>query len=166
MAKITTVRVLLALATSKDWKQWPLDVKNPFLHRELDREVYMNQPKGFESSANPNHVCKLRKAHYGLKQAPKTWYGKIAEFLTESGYSVAHADSSLFIKEREGKLAIVLVYVFKLGSGTISWCSKRQPTVSLSTTKVEYRVAAGAAQESTWLKLLREDLHQRIDYPI
>ncbi|KAE8686769.1 Detected protein of unknown function [Hibiscus syriacus] len=42
-------------------------------------------------------------------------------------------------------------YVFKLGSGTISWCSKRQPTVSLSTTKAEYRAAAMAAQESTWL---------------
>ena len=71
----------------------------------------MNQPKGFESAANPNHVYKLRKALYGLKQAPRAWYGKIAEFLTQSGYSVAHADSSLFIKEREGKLAIVLVYV-------------------------------------------------------
>ena len=57
-------------------------------------------------------------------------------------------------------------YVFKFFSGIISWCSKRQPTVSLSTTQAEYRAAAGAAQESPWLKLLREDLHQRIDYPI
>jgi len=71
----------------------------------------MNQPKGFEDANNLNHVCKLRKALYGLKQAPRAWYGKTAEFLTRSGYSVAHADSSLFIKEREGKLAIVLVYV-------------------------------------------------------
>ena len=53
-------------------------------------------------------------------------------------------------------------YVFKFGSGTISWCSKRQPTVSLSTTEAEY----GAAQENTWLKLLMEDWHQKIEYPI
>ena len=71
----------------------------------------MNQPKGFESAANSNHACKLRKILYGLKQASKAWYGKIVEFLTESGHLVAHADSSFFIKEREEKLAIVLVYV-------------------------------------------------------
>ena len=57
-------------------------------------------------------------------------------------------------------------YVFKLGSRTISSCNKRQPTVSLSTREVEYRAAAGVAQESTWLKLLIEDWHQKIDYPI
>ena len=85
-----------------------MDVKNAFLHGELDREIYMNQPKGFESATKLNHVCKLRKALYGLKQAPRGWYGKIAEFLTRSGYLVVHADSSLFIKEREGKLAIVV----------------------------------------------------------
>lgn len=88
-----------------------MNVKNSFLHGELDREIYMNQPKGFEDATNPNHVCKLGKALYGLKQAPRAWYGKIVEFLTRSGYLVAHTDSSLFTKEREGKLAIVLVYV-------------------------------------------------------
>jgi len=57
-------------------------------------------------------------------------------------------------------------YIFMLGSGAISWCSKRQPTVSLSTTEVEYRAAVMAAQESTWLMQLLEDLHQLIKYPI
>ncbi|KAL5549787.1 hypothetical protein UlMin_005018 [Ulmus minor] len=57
-------------------------------------------------------------------------------------------------------------YVFKLGSGTISWCSKRQPTVSLSTTEAEYRAAAMAAQESTWLIQLMNDLHQPVDYAV
>ena len=57
-------------------------------------------------------------------------------------------------------------YVFKLGSGTISWCSKRQPTVSLSTTEAEYRAAAMVAQESTWLIQLMNNLHQPVDYVI
>ncbi|KAL5577449.1 hypothetical protein UlMin_019148 [Ulmus minor] len=57
-------------------------------------------------------------------------------------------------------------YVFKLGSGTISWCSKRQPTVSLSTTEAEYRAAAMAAQESTWLIQLMNNLHQPVDYAV
>ncbi|KAL6342786.1 hypothetical protein AAG906_016621 [Vitis piasezkii] len=57
-------------------------------------------------------------------------------------------------------------YVFMLGSGAISWCSKRQPTVSLSTTEAEYRAAAMAAQESTWLIRLMNDLHQLVDYAV
>jgi hypothetical protein len=346
VAKLTTVRVLLALAANKDWNLWQMDVKNAFLHGELDREIYMIQPMGFQNQDHPEYVCKLRKALYGLKQAPRAWYGKIAEFLTQSGYSVTPADTSLFVKANEGKLAIVLVYVddlvitgddeeeilrtkenlsvrfqmkelgqlkhflglevdrtregiflcqqkyskdllkrfgmleckpiskpmepnakmcahegkdledatmyrqlvgsliyltltrpdisyavsvmsrymqnpkkphleavrrilryvkstidygllykkgedcklvgycdadyagdhdtrrsttgyvFKLGSGTISWCSKRQPTVSLSTTEAEYRAAAMATQESTWLMQLMRDLHQPIDYAV
>lgn len=111
VAKIKTVRVLLALAASKDWNLWQMDVKNAFLHGELDRVIYMNQPMGFQSQAHPEYVCKLRKALYGLKQAPRAWYGKIAEFLTRSGFSVTPADSSLFVKISGHKLAIVLVYV-------------------------------------------------------
>ena len=111
VAKITTVRVLLALAASKSWKLWQMDVKKAFLHGELDRQIYMEQPQGFRSKAHPDHVCKLKKALYGLKQAPRAWYGKIAEFLTQSAYTVAPADSSLFVKAQDGRLAIVLVYV-------------------------------------------------------
>jgi len=111
VAKLTTVRVLLALAASKNWNLWQMDVKNAFLHGELDREIYMDQPMGFQSQDHPEYVCKLRKALYGLKQTPRAWYGKIVEFLTHSGYLVTSADASLFIKAKEEKLAIVLVYV-------------------------------------------------------
>lgn len=54
-------------------------------------------------------------------------------------------------------------YVFNLGSGAISWCSKRQPTVSLSTTEAEYRAGAIAAQEYAWLTQLMKDLNQPIE---
>ncbi|KAL0402265.1 UNVERIFIED_CONTAM: Retrovirus-related Pol polyprotein from transposon RE1 [Sesamum latifolium] len=111
VAKLTTVRVLLALAASKNWNLWQMDVKNAFLHGELDREIYMNQPTGFLNLDHPEYVCKLRKALYGLKQAPRAWYGKIVEFLTHGGYLMISADSSLFIKAKERKLAVVLVYV-------------------------------------------------------
>ena len=57
-------------------------------------------------------------------------------------------------------------YFFSLGLGPISWCSKRQPTVALSSTEAEYRSATMAAQESIWLKQLMEDLHQPTDYEV
>ena len=56
--------------------------------------------------------------------------------------------------------------MFSLGLGAISWYSKRQPTVSLSTTEAEYRAATMEAQESTWLLQLMKVLHQQVDYGV
>ncbi|CAL1355517.1 unnamed protein product [Linum trigynum] len=70
----------------------------------------MEQRRGFEST-NFDYFCKLKKALYCLKQAPRAWYRKIGEFLLQCGYSVNPSDSSLFVKEQDKKLAIVLDYV-------------------------------------------------------
>ena len=83
VAKITIVRVLLALAACKYWRLWQMGVKNDFLHGELDRQIDMIQPKGFEIITRPDYVCKLKKTLYGLKQAPRAWYSKIAKSLIE-----------------------------------------------------------------------------------
>ena len=88
-----------------------MDVKNTFLHSELDQEIYMEQPKCFKSKTYPNYVCKLKKALYGLKQALRAWYGKIVEFLVQNGYSMAPINSSQFTKVRNENITIVLVYV-------------------------------------------------------
>lgn len=109
--KLTTVRVLLAFTVSKGWKLRQMDVKNAFLNVELDRDIYMEQPRGFEDEAHQAYVCKLRKTLCGLKQAPRAWYGKIVKFLVESGFAVAPADSSLFVKALGSKVTIILVYV-------------------------------------------------------
>src|SRR6185437_9601369 len=95
----------------KSWKLWQMDVKDAFLHGELYKAIYTEQPRGFESEIHPEYVCKLKKALYGLKQAPRAWYGKIGEFLLQSGFKVAPSDSSLFVKEKKNRLVIVLVYV-------------------------------------------------------
>ena len=74
----------------------------------------MNQPREFENQAQPEYVCKLRKTLYCLKQAPRVYYGKITKFLIQSGYSVAHVNSRLFVKDSKGKLATMLVYMDEL----------------------------------------------------
>ena len=70
VAKLNTVRVLLSLAANQDWVLHQLDVKNVFLNSDLEDEMYVEIPPGFESKFNNNKVCKLRKSLYSLKQSP------------------------------------------------------------------------------------------------
>jgi hypothetical protein len=81
VVKAATIRLILSLVVSKGWSLRQLDVQNPFLHSVLEEEVYMRQPHGYESSDNPNFVCTLDKAIYGLKQAPCTWYSWLSSKL-------------------------------------------------------------------------------------
>lgn len=111
VAKLTTVRVLLAVAACRQWELTQMDVNNAFLYGELDHVIYMDQPSGFVSQDRPDYVCKLKKAIYGLKQSPRAWFGKIAEFLELNGFQLTHADTSLFIKKIDDKVVVVLVYV-------------------------------------------------------
>lgn len=111
VAKLTTIRVLLALAVSKGWTLWKMDVSKTFLYGDLDHVIHMEQPMGFESTKYPNYVCKLKKALYGLKQSPRAWFGKIVEFLEHNGFIITTDDASLFVKTIGDKVAVVLVYV-------------------------------------------------------
>ncbi|KAL7598636.1 hypothetical protein Lser_V15G26849 [Lactuca serriola] len=71
----------------------------------------MDQPQGFVSKTHPQYVCNLKKAFYRLKQSPRAWFGKIAEFLEHNGYSITAFDASLFVKSKGDKVVVVLVYV-------------------------------------------------------
>jgi hypothetical protein len=68
VVKPATVRTVLALALSRDWLVYQLDVMNAFLHDTLTETVYCTQPVGFVDPAHPDMVCKLNKSLYGLKQ--------------------------------------------------------------------------------------------------
>ena len=70
LAKMVTVHTIISLAANKDWTLWKFDVKNDFLYGELDCDIFMEQPQGFVLKKFPNYVCRLKKAFYGLKQAP------------------------------------------------------------------------------------------------
>jgi hypothetical protein len=74
VARLESIRILLAYATYHDFKLYKMDVKSAFLNGPIKEEVYVEQPHGFEDSEYPNHVYKLLKALYGLKQAPRAWY--------------------------------------------------------------------------------------------
>eukprot|EP00261_Vitis_vinifera_P040707 XP_019081950.1 PREDICTED: uncharacterized protein LOC109124308 [Vitis vinifera] len=107
---MTTVRAFLAIAASKNWELHQMDVHNAFLHGDLEEEVYMKLPPGFERS-DPNLVCRLRKSLYGLKQAPRCWFAKLVTTLKGYGFLQSYSDYSLFTYTKGNVQINVLVYV-------------------------------------------------------
>jgi hypothetical protein len=111
VAKLNTVRILLSLAANLDWPLHQLDVKNAFLNGDLEEEVYMDIPPGFEDRFGSN-VCKLNKSLYGLKQSPRAWFEKFTQSMKKQGYIQGQADHTLFTKfSQDGKIAVLIVYV-------------------------------------------------------
>jgi hypothetical protein len=75
IARLEAIRILLSFSVAKGFKLYQMDVKIAFLNGFLEEEVYVRQPPGFESVEFPHRVYRLRKALYGLKPAPRAWYG-------------------------------------------------------------------------------------------
>ena len=71
VVKMTSVRTILSLVAVEDLHLEQLDVKTTFLHGDLEEEIYMHQPQGYEVKGKDNLVCRLKKRMYGLKQAPR-----------------------------------------------------------------------------------------------
>jgi hypothetical protein len=76
VTKMSTVRTLISCAVNFGWPLHQLDVKNVFLHGDLEEEVYMKIPPGFANNQTSGKVCKLKKSLYGLKQSPHAWFGR------------------------------------------------------------------------------------------
>jgi hypothetical protein len=74
VARLESIRILFAYVTQHDFKLYQMDVKSAFLNGSIKKEVYVKQPPGFESEEYLNHVYKLHKALYELKQTPRVWY--------------------------------------------------------------------------------------------
>lgn len=111
VVRLEAIRMLLAYACHKDFKLFQMDVKSAFLNGFIEKEVYVEQPPGFESHEFPNHVFKLRKALYGLKQAPRAWYERLSGFLIKNGFKRGKLDTTLFIKTIDDDMLLVQIYV-------------------------------------------------------
>ncbi|KAK1627611.1 hypothetical protein QYE76_001926 [Lolium multiflorum] len=111
VARLESIRILLAFASHHGFKLQQMDVKSAFLNGPLQEEVYVKQPPGFEDPHFPDHVFKLKKALYGLKQAPRAWYEHLKELLEDRGFEVGKIDPTLFTKKVNGELFICQLYV-------------------------------------------------------
>ena len=103
VARLESIRMFLALAVYKGFKIYQMDVKSAFLNGNLEEEVFIEQPNGFILSDDPNMVCKLRKALYGLKHAPRAWYSRLDTYLHQIGFRRGLVDSNLYIFSEENK---------------------------------------------------------------
>ena len=113
VAKVTSIRLFLSLAALFHWPLHQLDIKNAFLHGDLQEEVYMEQPPGFVAQGGMSGmVCRLKKALYGLKQSPRVWFGRFSAVVVDFGLAQSSTNHSLFYRITEsGRRILLLVYV-------------------------------------------------------
>nr|GEW66658.1 copia protein [Tanacetum cinerariifolium] len=111
VARLKAIRIFLAYAAHKYMVVYQMDVKTVFLSGNLWEEVYVSQPDGFVDPDNPNHVYKLKKALYRLKQAPRVWYDMLSSFMISQDFSKGSVDLTLFIHRNGNDLLMVQIYV-------------------------------------------------------
>ena len=87
-----TIRVLFSVAANKDWPLYQFDVKNAFVHGEIEELVYMKAPPGFSNKYGSGGRCKLKKALYGLKQSLRAWFGRFTATMKKFGYEQSNSD--------------------------------------------------------------------------
>ncbi|KAI3505789.1 hypothetical protein L1887_28040 [Cichorium endivia] len=111
VAKIKSIRIMLAIAAFHDYEIWQMDVKTAFLNGKLTEDVYMNQPEGFEDTKHPDKVCKLEKSIYGLKQASRSWNLCFHEKVKEFGFSRSEDESCVYVKASGSIVTFLVLYV-------------------------------------------------------
>lgn len=110
VVKQTTFRAMLTLASTRKMLAKHIDIKTAYLYGQLQEEIYMRQPPGYEIG-NQNDVCRLRRSLYGLKQAARVWNERIDSVLKAMGFHQSQADPCLYILEASGTYIFLLIYV-------------------------------------------------------
>uniref|UniRef100_A0ACD5ZX98 Uncharacterized protein n=1 Tax=Avena sativa TaxID=4498 RepID=A0ACD5ZX98_AVESA len=111
VARLESVRLILALAAHRGWEVHHMDVKSAFLNGDLEEEVYVSQPPGFITDGHEHGVYKLHKALYGLRQAPRAWNAKLDASLASLGFTRSVTEHGVYARGTGNALLIVGVYV-------------------------------------------------------
>ncbi|GJT64585.1 retrovirus-related pol polyprotein from transposon TNT 1-94 [Tanacetum coccineum] len=109
--RIEAICIFVANVAHRNMMIYQMNVKTAFLNGKLKEEVYVSQPEGFVDQDNPSHVYKLKKALYGFKQAPRTWYDMLSSFLISQHFSKGAVDPTLFTRKAGNDLLLVQIYV-------------------------------------------------------
>nr|GFA03933.1 retrovirus-related Pol polyprotein from transposon TNT 1-94 [Tanacetum cinerariifolium] len=147
VARLEAVRIFIAYATHKSFLIFQMDVKTAFLNGPLKEEVYVAQPDGFVDTDHPEKVYQLRKTLYGLKQAPRAWYDKLSKFLTLKGF-IKDADHAGCIDSSKTTSRGIQF----LGDKLVSWMSKKQNCIAVSSAEAEYVALSASCAQVMWMR--------------
>nr|GEV89745.1 copia protein [Tanacetum cinerariifolium] len=163
VARLESIRILLAYAYALDFKLFQMDVKSTLLNGFINEEVYVVQPLGFIDFEKPDHVYKLKKALYGLKQAPKAWHSHLGLWYPKGTdrETVIYVDSD-HAGDYVDRNSTSGICTF-VGCCLTSWFSKKQTDLAISTTEAEYVNTRKACQPALWMKQAFIDYDIRLD---
>ncbi|KAK9158341.1 hypothetical protein Scep_004915 [Stephania cephalantha] len=111
VTRITSKRMLIAIATINNLEIHQMDVKTTFLNGELEEEICMQQSKGFVAPGQEQKVCRLVKSLYGLKQASKQWHIKFDNVMISNGFKINECDKCVYAKDTSKGFVIVCLYM-------------------------------------------------------
>ena len=111
LEELNQFRLLLAFGCIMNFRLYQMDVKSAFLNGYVEEEIYIDQPPSFVDFEHPNHVYKLKKTPCGLKQAPRSWYERLNNFLIGQSFVRGQVDKTLFIKRSYNEFLLVQIYV-------------------------------------------------------
>jgi hypothetical protein len=111
VARLESVRLLLAIAAHHSWEVHHMDVKSAFLNGDLKEVIYVQQPPGFIDNNNSGKVLQLHKALYGLCQAPRAWNAKLNSTLLSLGFKRCISKHGIYTRGNTEHRLIVGVYV-------------------------------------------------------
>ena len=120
VAHFNSIRLFIALAVWFKMEVEQMDVNTAFLNGNLEEEIYMKQPPGFEVKGKESFVCKLKKSLYGLKQSPRQWNLVMDRFLNQNGFKNCSADACIYIKKVGTQVTMISLYVDDLLIGSTS----------------------------------------------
>ena len=111
IAKMNTIRILLCCAANLEWDLRQFDVKNTFLHGDVEKEMYMEIPPGFDDKKTKEKIYRLKKSLYGLKRSPRAWFDRFSKAMIFFGYHQNNANHTLFMKYCKDKITLLIIYV-------------------------------------------------------
>ncbi|KAL1198052.1 Retrovirus-related Pol polyprotein from transposon TNT 1-94 [Cardamine amara subsp. amara] len=157
----TSIRALLAVVAHQDLELEQLDVKTAFLHGELEEEIYMTQPDGFQVFGKENHVCRLNKSLYGLKQSPRQWYKRFDSYMMKLGYIRCPYDCCVYYNKLKGESYIYLIlYVDDMLIAAKKMCDAQKLKDLLS---AEFEMKdLGAANKILGMEILRDRTQKKL----
>ncbi|KAL4099935.1 hypothetical protein PRIC1_007732 [Phytophthora ramorum] len=111
VARKESINASLATAAEEDMEAENVDVDTAFLYGDVEEELYMDQPDGFEDQSNPAMKCLLKQALYGTKQAARQWNSKLNKHLEDQGFRRSDADPCVYVRRSTDEYSIVVIYV-------------------------------------------------------